>query len=292
MCNYNSLNTLHFFSINLTFLKKSKYVVMSRKEKLNVGKNIKIFLTNDDGIHARGLLSLQEALKDFYEVHIIAPDKERSAVGHGITLHEPVRANKVDINGTCSYALSGTPVDCIKFGLLELLDDRPGMVISGINPGANSGVNINYSGTVAAAREATLYGIPSMAVSICSPKPDYYEEAASFIVRLTDITLKNKLPSGTFLNINIPNKPMANIPGIRLSHQGTTFPKEYIEKKIDPRNHPYYWQGAVDPPDCTNPEEDGAALNDNHISITPIKCDMTDNEMIEELKTWELSIKG
>jgi 5'/3'-nucleotidase len=265
---------------------------MSRKENVNMGKKIKIFLTNDDGIHAKGLLSLQEALKNLYEVLIIAPDKERSAVGHGITLHKPVRANKVDINGTCGYALSGTPVDCIKFGLLELLNDRPDMVISGINPGANTGVNINYSGTVAAAREATLYGVPSMAVSICSPEPDYYEEAASFIVRLAGMALKNKLPFGTFLNINIPNKPMEKIPGIRLSHQGTTFPKEYIEKKIDPRNRRYYWQGAVSPHDFIPPEVDSAALNDNHISITPIKCDMTDNEMIEELKMWKLSIKG
>ncbi|MBW1892483.1 MAG: 5'/3'-nucleotidase SurE [Deltaproteobacteria bacterium] len=251
---------------------------------------MKIFLTNDDGIHAIGLLALQRALKDFYKILIVAPDKERSAVGHGITLHEPIRANKVDINGVHGYALSGTPVDCIKFGLLELLDDRPDMVISGINPGANTGVNINYSGTVAAAREATLYGIPSMAVSICSPEPEYYEEAASFITRLTGIILKNRLPFGTFLNINIPNVSMAAISGIRLSHQGVTFPKEYIEKKVDPRNQPYYWQGAVDTPEFIDPEEDGAALNDNHIAITPIKCDMTDNEMIEELKTWELSI--
>ena len=164
------------------------------------------------------------------------------------------------------------------------------MVISGINPGANTGVNINYSGTVAAAREATLYGIPSVAVSICSPEPEYYEEAASFIARLTGIILKNRLPFGTFLNINIPNASMEAISGIRLSHQGVTFPKEYIEKKVDPRNQPYYWQGAVDTPEFIDPEEDSAALNDNHIVITPIKCDMTDNEMIEELKTWELSI--
>lgn len=264
---------------------------MSRKENINVGKNIKIFLTNDDGIHASGLLSLNDALSDLYDIRIVAPDKERSAVGHGITLHEPVRAHKVDINGTVSHALSGTPVDCIKFGLIELFSDKPDMVISGINPGANTGVNLNYSGTVAAAREATLYGIPSIAVSISSPEPDYYEEAASFIAQLTNTILKRKLPPGTFLNINIPNEPMARIKGIRLCHQDTTFPEEYFEKKTDPRNHPYYWQGAVDPPDMINPEVDSAAIADSHISITPIKCDMTDNDMIEELKAWDLSIK-
>jgi 5'-nucleotidase len=265
---------------------------MSRKENINVGKNIKIFLTNDDGIHARGLLALNEALSGVYDVLIVAPDKERSAVGHGITLHEPVRATKVNLNGTLSHALSGTPVDCIKFGLLELFSDRPDMVISGINPGANTGVNINYSGTVAAAREAALYGVPSIAVSIASPQPDYYDEAALFTARLTDIIFKKKLPPGTFLNINIPNEPMSGIRGIRLCHHDTRFPEEYFEKKIDPRNRPYYWQGAVNSPELTNPEVDSAALADNHIAITPIKCDMTDNDMIEELQAWDLSIKG
>ena len=264
---------------------------MSRKENLNVGKTIKIFLTNDDGIHAGGLLSLNDALSDLYDIRIVAPDKERSAVGHGITLHEPVRVNKVDINGTLSHALSGTPVDCIKFGLIELYRDKPDMVISGINPGANTGVNINYSGTVAAAREATLYGVPAIAVSISSPEPDYYEEAASFIARLTSMILKRKLPFGTFLNINIPNEPMHRIKGIRLCRQDTTFPEEYFEQKTDPRNRPYYWQGAVDAPDKINPEVDIAALADSHIAITPIKCDMTDNQMIEELRAWDLSIK-
>lgn len=255
-----------------------------------MGKNVNILLTNDDGIHAKGLLSLQKAFTDRYRVLIVAPDKERSAVGHGITLHEPIRVKKVDINGVHGYALSGTPVDCIKFGILELLDETPDVVISGINPGANTGVNINYSGTVAAAREATLYGIPSIAVSISAAEPEHYDDAAAFVTRITDIVLKNSLPSGTFLNINMPDVAMEAISGIRPSRHGISFSREYIEKKVDPRNRTYYWQGAQDASEWIDPETDHAALNDNHISITPIKCDMTDNNMMNVLKTWDIPV--
>jgi 5'-nucleotidase len=251
----------------------------------------KILITNDDGIHAKGLIALHEALCGHFTVSVVAPDRERSAVGHGITLHEPVRADRLNFNGTWGYALSGTPVDCIKLSLLELLEDRPDMIISGINPGENTGVNINYSGTVAAAREAALYGLPSISVSVCSHEPKHYNEAAMFTKNLAEKVLKKGLPFGTFLNVNIPDISMSEVNGIVLSKHGTEFSKEYIEKKTDPRNKPYYWQGAEQPHQIVDPGIDSSALMGNYISITPIKCDMTDYQMIEELKIWNLHTK-
>ncbi|MFZ5568938.1 MAG: 5'/3'-nucleotidase SurE [Thermodesulfobacteriota bacterium] len=248
-----------------------------------------ILVTNDDGIFAKGLWALQEALMDICRVTVIAPDRERSAVGHGITLHEPIRADRIRLNDRhWGYAVSGTPADCIKLGLLELLEEKPAIVVSGINPGANLGVNVNYSGTVAAAKEAALYGIPAMAVSISNSKPNYYEEVAGFAKRLAETILRNGLPVGTFLNVNCPDMPVKDTSGVRVSRQNTRFFQERIEKKMDPRNRPYYWQGCDGKPDLSDPDIDSDALCGNYISITPIKCDMTDYDMLENLRGWKI----
>ncbi len=249
-----------------------------------------ILLTNDDGIHAKGLWALYKVFADQHKVSVIAPDRERSAVGHGITLIDPIRAEKMSINETqWGYAVTGTPVDCIKLGILELLDKKPDMVISGINPGANTGVNINYSGTVAAAKEATLYGIPSIAASIQGPRPDYYDEAAGFVLKLAKTTFKNGLPFGTLLNVNFPDKPINRTKGTIISRQGISLYKEYIEKKSDPRNQSYYWHGADTRIPFDDYQIDGAVIEDNYISISPIKCDMTDYEIMDELKAWGIT---
>ncbi len=249
-----------------------------------------ILLANDDGIQAKGLWALHKAFAAQHKVSVIAPDRERSAVGHGITLVDPIRAEKVYVNDTqWGYAVTGTPVDCIKLGILELLDKKPDMVISGINPGANTGINTNYSGTVAAAKEATLYGIPAIAASIQGPQPAHYDEAAEFILKLAHTTFKNGLPFGTLLNVNFPDKPIDKTQGIRISRQGINLYKEYIEKKSDPRNQPYYWHGADTHIPFDDLQIDGAAIEDNYISITPLKCDMTDYKIMEELKTWKIA---
>lgn len=248
-----------------------------------------ILVTNDDGIFAKGLWALQEALAYIRHVTVIAPDRERSAVGHGITLHEPIRADKICVNGDhWGYAVSGTPADCIKLGLLELMAEKPDLVVSGINPGANIGVNVNYSGTVAAAKEAALYGIPAIAVSISNSAPNHYEDVACFVRRLAEKVLENGLPFGTFLNVNFPDLPVEATAGIRVSRQGIRFFQERIEKKIDPRNRPYYWQGRDNQLRFSDPDIDSEALCGNYISITPIKCDMTDYDMIENLKEWSI----
>jgi 5'-nucleotidase len=208
-------------------------------------------------------------------------------VGHGITLHEPLRAHQISVNG-CEkgYAVSGTPADCIKLGLLEIMDDKPDLVISGINPGANVGININYSGTVSAAREAALYGLLAIAASMDGEPNDSYQEGARFIETVATQILKRGLPFGTLLNVNMPNVPSEKIKGVRISRQGIRLFDEYIEKRKDPRNRTYYWQGCEKDIEYTNQDIDGAALKQSYISITPIKCDTTDYSALEHLKTW------
>lgn len=252
---------------------------------------MKILLTNDDGIHARGLWALYDQFAADHEVTVIAPDRERSAVSHGITLHMPLRANRVFLNGDYSgYAVNGTPADCIKLALFEILEDRPDLVISGINPGANVGVNINYSGTVAAAREAALAGVAAMAVSIEGYETDHVDDAAHVCVQIAEIVSQNGLPAGTFLNINMPNIPLTDLTGIQICRQGVNIFSEYVEKRTDPRNRTYYWQGRDSQTFEDDLFVDGAALRRKFISITPIKCDMTDYLALEDLKGWELDI--
>jgi 5'-nucleotidase len=248
-----------------------------------------ILLTNDDGIYANGIRALYRRFAEKHSVTVVAPDRERSAVGHGITLHKPLRSTQVKLdNGSFGYAVSGTPADCVKLGLLEILNSRPDIVISGINPGANVGVNLNYSGTVSAAKEAALYGVPAVAVSIYGYEIDNYDDDACFIELLTEEVFEKGLPFGTFLNVNIPNKPMEEIAGVRISKQGINLFSEYFEKRVDPRNRTYYWQGCDSQVFEKNPDIDGAVLCQDYISITPIKCDMTDYGIIEALKQWRI----
>ena len=231
-----------------------------------------ILLTNDDGIHCEGLWALYRQLGETHAVSVVAPDRERSAIGHAITLKDPLRVTWVAANGGFGgYAVSGTPADCVKLALVELLDTRPDLVVSGINPGANVGININYSGTVAAAKEAALFGVPSLAVSMEGEGAAYYDEAAGFIGRLIEKVHRDGMPSGTFLNVNIPNMTIRETAGVRVSRQGLSDSTEYFEKRTDPRNRTYYWQGGDTQRFELSPESDGRALKEKFISITPIK---------------------
>jgi 5'-nucleotidase len=248
-----------------------------------------VLLTNDDGIHAPGLRALYNRFINTHQVSVVAPDRERSAIGHAISLNQPLRAIRVSPNGEYKgYEVNGTPADCIKLAIAEILSERPNVVIAGINPGANVGANLNYSGTVAAAKEAALNGVIGIAVSIEGQVADNYDEAARFVLQLCDIVTIKGLPFGTFLNVNIPNRPMSEITGVRISRQGTGLLSEYVEKRIDPRNRTYYWQGPDMQSFEDDPAVDGTALGQNFISITPIKCDMTDYRVLEDLKSWRL----
>ena len=252
-----------------------------------------VLLTNDDGILAPGLQALYERLAARHTVTVIAPDQERSAVGHGITLNQPLRASRVALNAHFSgYAINGTPADCIKLGLYELLTTRPDVVLSGINPGANVGVNVNYSGTVAAAKEAALYGLPALAVSVQGREVVNFDDAAAFAVSLAEKLVQQKLPSGTFLNVNIPNIPFSEITGTIVSRQGSAHFEDQFEKRLDPRDQIYYWPGRDTQVFGDDPEVDGAALQGCCISITPIKCDMTDYDSLEYIRGWQLNTQG
>lgn len=254
---------------------------------------MEILLTNDDGIYAEGLWALYRPFSRDHSVTVVAPDRERSGVGHGISLDNPLRAKRVVVNGGYEgHAVNGTPVDCIRLGVSEILRDKPDLVLSGINPGANLGVNLNYSGTVAAAKEATLFGIPAIAASIGRGKPENYAVAARFIEMLVDKVLENGLPFGTFLNVNIPDTSVESIGGIVISRQGITQLSESLEKRTDPWHRTYYWQGSDSQSVSHPPDVDGAALHQNYISITPVKCDMTDYPMVESLKSWNFKKMG
>jgi len=249
-----------------------------------------ILLTNDDGIHAEGLWALEKVLSGEHQTTVVAPDMERSAVGHSITLLHPLRVNRIQTNGGWGYAVSGTPADCVKLAVLEILEARPDVVVAGINPGPNVGVNLNYSGTVSAAKEAAILGITAIAVSQ-NPNPDReYGVAANFISTLIDRIVENGLPSGTFLNVNVPACPPDQIEGIRITRQGISRLKEAFHRRTDPRKQTYYWQGVETQIFDQDKDTDGLVLSRNYISITPVQCDMTDYQALEHLKSWDIGL--
>jgi 5'-nucleotidase len=249
---------------------------------------MRILLTNDDGIHAVGLRALQRQLRRGHSVSVVAPDRERSAIGHAITLHQPLRAVPVELEaGLRGWAVDGTPADCVKLALNEILDAPPDMVISGINAGANVGINLNYSGTVAAAKEAALQGLPAMAVSAGGGGEARFEEAARFTARFAPRIALRGIPPGSFLNVNYPAQPMTRTAGVRVSRQALGGLRDRFERRVDPRNRVYFWPGADQLPGAAGePDSDHAALSAAFVTITPIRCDMTDYDLLEELQRW------
>ncbi len=244
-----------------------------------------ILLTNDDGIQARGLWVLKKALDDRYAVTVVAPDSEKSATGHAITLNLPLLLDKIYRNGKkIGYSVSGTPADCVKLAVHELLPDRPDMVISGINPGPNVGINLHYSGTVSAAKEAALLGIPAIAVSVNS-REGYFETAARFVCNLAGFVFKEGLPKGTFLNVNVPD--VERIEEVRITKQGISGLSESFSRHTDPKNRTYFRQGSQTQFIDYDKTTDGHVLGKNLISITPVQCDMTDHDQIKRLKSFE-----
>jgi len=254
---------------------------------------MRILLTNDDGIHAEGLRALYRRFSGEHEVLVVAPDRERSAVGHSITLHKPLRCDRVTLEaGVCGYAVNGTPADCVKLAVLELMAPPPDLVLSGINPGANIGFNVNYSGTVCAAREAGYYGIPAVAVSMPGDGAPYADDAAAFLEQVVRHMETHPLPRGIVLNINIPHLPFHDIEGVDITRLEMHPFEERFERRMDPRNRAYYWQGCERRNTFSGPDTDAAALAQNRISITPIRCDLTDQESLARLKAWRCQPDG
>jgi 5'-nucleotidase len=243
-----------------------------------------ILLTNDDGIFAPGLLALYTTLSDRHQIYVVAPESEQSAVGHSITLADPIRVKEVKRNGTAfGLALTGTPADCVRIGAGELMPVSPDLVVSGINRGANVGINILYSGTVSAATEAAILGIPAVAVSLNTYTDPDFSNAAKFTQKLVDTIPELNLESGTSLNVNVPNLSEQKIKGVRIAPQFLLPSGETFERRQDPRGNVYYWRGAEIPPENPAPDSDFALLHQGYITVTPLKHDMTHTKELNRL---------
>jgi len=245
-----------------------------------------ILLTNDDGIRAPGLKALFHTLRKNHLVSLIAPDREKSATSHRLTIHDPLRAFPFD-DDVQGFAVNGTPVDCVKLGISHLLSKKPDLVISGINPGANTGFNVFYSGTVAAAREAASMWIPSMAVSIAMGPSIDYEGAAEYVNDLIDRFSKKILSAGTFININFPACPVHESKGLKFVNQAIYHLYEKYEKRKDPRQVDYYWIGDESFPVTQESMTDFGAIENNYIAISPLTIDTTDYDLLNQMKNWD-----
>ena len=251
---------------------------------------MKILLTNDDGIYAKGIEVLHKHLSKDNEVIVVAPETEQSAVGHAITLTDPLLVKSVKRNGIFfGYAVKGTPADCVKLAINELVEQQPDLVVSGINLGANVGINVIYSGTVSAATEGAILGVPSIAISINTFKDPNFAPAARFARLLARQVNKYGLPPHTSLNVNVPAIPENEIKGVRVTRQGVTRFVESFDRRVDPRENVYYWQCGSTPPLEEDDDTDACALARNYISITPIHHDLTNYGFMESLRRWSFS---
>jgi 5'-nucleotidase len=248
-----------------------------------------ILLTNDDGIHAPGLTALYRELLQLGEVKVVAPESEQSAVGHAISLTNPLRVKEVALDGGVrGWAVSGTPADCVKIALAELLPARPDLVVSGINLGPNVGINVLYSGTVSAATEASILGIKGVALSLNSYDQDADFAAAASLARrvLARIGDWGNWSNGICLNVNLPALPPDQVKGIRITRQDTGPLVEHFERRVDPRKHVYYWLAEINERKALDPETDCGALAAGYISITPIHHDLTNYYSLKDLRNF------
>ncbi len=250
-----------------------------------------ILVTNDDGIYAPGIYALYQAMKAIGDARVVAPDSERSAVGHAITISDPLRVWEYERNGEFfGYAVNGTPGDCVKLGVKAILQQEPDLVVSGINQGANTAINVIYSGTVSAATEGTIMGIPSIAFSVTTFKKTDFSVAAEFAQKLALLVLEKGLPEGTLLNVNIPPLPREEIKGVKITRQGKGRYEEYFEKRVDPMNRNYYWLAGKKLLLDSDPDVDDVAVMEQYIAITPIHFDLTNYKAMDELRKWKIEL--
>jgi len=244
-----------------------------------------ILVTNDDGIHAPGLQLLYRQIQQLGKATIIAPEHDNSAVSHSLTMNRPLHVRELEEN---VYTINGTPTDCMTIGIGKLLDQKPDLVVSGINPGPNLGDDVSYSGTVSAAIEATMLGIPSVAISLAAEsEPLHYETAAAFIVRLAKLILEQGLPRDTLLNVNVPNTTPDRVAGVAFTRRGRRLYEDAIKETHDPWGRKHYWIGGGTPSFDAGEDTDSAAIRANRISITPMHLDPTNYEALKHLqKDW------
>lgn len=245
-----------------------------------------ILVSNDDGIHSEGLHALEAALRTVGEIYTVAPDREQSAVSHALTLHRPLRIEEL---APRRFAVDGTPTDCVNLAVKGFLPVRPQLVVSGVNKGANLGDDITYSGTVSAAIEGSLLGIPSIAVSLVTWTPPFrFTAAAEFAAMLAGEVIAQGLPTDTLLNVNVPNLPPQEIKGYRITRQGKRRYAETLEVRIDPRGKKYYWIGGDDLGFDPDEGTDCVAVHDGFISVTPLHVDLTNYRALHELRDLRL----
>lgn len=241
-----------------------------------------ILVTNDDGIHAPGLRVVYNKSRALGETVIIAPEHDNSAASHSLTMNRPLRVQEMEKN---IYAVNGTPTDCVTIGVGKILTQKPDLLISGINPGPNLGDDVSYSGTVSAAIEATMLGIPSIAVSLAGDsEPYHYETAGNFIINLAGLILEKGLPQDTLLNVNIPNTDAESISGIAFTRRGRRLYEGAIKEMFDPWGRKHYWIGGGIPSWDAGEDTDSAAISANKISITPMHLDPTNYEALQLLR--------
>ena len=251
-------------------------------------KKKKILVSNDDGINAPGIKALVTALKHDYEVIVVAPDKQMSAVGHAITINSPLRVKEYFSDGEFfGYAVNGTPADCVKLALRSLLDEPPSAILSGVNHGANTSTSVMYSGTVSAATEGTFLGIPSVALSLCTYGIPDFIFAQKVAKKMAHHLTTASIPKGILLNVNIPAVDEKEIAGYKITRMGNSVWDDVFEHRKDPQQQSYYWLTGklmiVDDAD----DQDEIAVTQNYVSITPIQFDLTAYKFLDELKTWK-----
>ena len=244
---------------------------------------MRILLSNDDGYQAPGLKALAAVLETVAEVVGVAPDRDRSGASNSLTLEMPIRAHSMDDG---FIRVEGTPTDCVHLAITGLLDEEPDMVVAGINAGANMGDDVIYSGTVAAATEGRFLGYPAMAVSMASHSPRHFETGAQVALQLIQRLQRKPLAAESILNVNVPDLPMEEIQGFRITRLGHRHKAEPVVRELDPRGRPIYWVGPAGPEQDAGPGTDFHALRHGYVSITPLQVDLTRHQAIDPLQRW------
>lgn len=245
--------------------------------------HMRILVSNDDGYQARGLRVLAARLREFAEVTIVAPDRNRSGASNSLTLDSPLRVDRIDED---VYSVNGTPTDCVHVAITGLLEREPDMVVSGINHGANLGDDVHYSGTVAAAMEGRFLGLPAIAVSLVSLEHGHFETAADVVAGLVRGMLDEPLPVDTILNVNVPDLPAAELRGVTATRLGFRHKSEPVIRSTDPKGQTIYWVGPAGGTQDAGPGTDFEAVARGAVSVTPIKVDLTDHARIQPLADW------
>lgn len=248
---------------------------------------MRILVTNDDGIDSAGIAALVHAMRSIGDVVVVAPDRQQSAVGHALTVSSPLRAVPFHRNGEVfGWAVNGTPADCVKLAVSALLDTRPDVVVSGINHGANTSVNAIYSGTVSAATEGTLMGIPSMAISLASFDHGADMSLASEVASKMAISLISiNLPSGTLLNVNVPAVPVSEYKGLKVTRQGHSLWMDSYDRRRDPHGREYFWLTGKMVSVAEVEDADDIAVAEGYVSVTPLHYELTNFSVIDDLKS-------